>query len=87
MLKTENKVHPIAIKPEGSKEDRMAAQSAPIEAGQVHLPRTASWLVDFRLEMTAFPGGHHDDQVDSVSQFLAWATRPQPTIRVTKLLV
>lgn len=86
MLRTENKLRPMAIKPEGSKEDRMAAQSAVIEAGQVYLPTRASWLSDFRLEMTAFPGGRHDDQVDSVSQFLAWTTRPQPTVRVLKLL-
>jgi phage terminase large subunit-like protein len=25
------------------------------------------------LELLAFPNGRHDDQVDSVSQFLKWA--------------
>jgi predicted phage terminase large subunit-like protein len=65
---------PIGIKPEGSKADRMVAQSFKIEAGQVHLPREAEWLDAYLLELLAFPQGKHDDQVDSTSQFLKWAT-------------
>ena len=53
----------------------MAAQSAKIEAGQVHIPQQAPWLEDFRTEVLAFPHGTHDDQVDSMSQFLGWADR------------
>jgi predicted phage terminase large subunit-like protein len=64
---------PIGVKPEGSKAERMVAQSAKIEAGQVHLPRQADYLDCFLLELLAFPQGRHDDQVDSVSQFLKWA--------------
>jgi predicted phage terminase large subunit-like protein len=64
---------PIGHKPQGSKSDRMVAQSAAIEAGLVHLPRQAQWLAGFLLEMLAFPQGKHDDQVDSVSMFLNWA--------------
>jgi predicted phage terminase large subunit-like protein len=63
-------VRPIGIKPEGSKQERMAAQSAKIEAGHVHLPGYADWLPAFLDELLAFPGGKYDDQVDSVSQFL-----------------
>ncbi|MGY8682392.1 phage terminase large subunit [Bradyrhizobium sp. UFLA05-153] len=66
--------HPIAIVPKGDKQDRLAAQSAKIEAGQVLLPREAPWLADFLSEILAFPNGRHDDQVDSVSQFLFWAS-------------
>ena len=77
-LKRESKVRPIAIRPEGSKAMRMEAQSALIEAGHVLVPAAASWLGDFQLEMNAFPGGRHDDQVDSVSQFLEWASARQP---------
>jgi predicted phage terminase large subunit-like protein len=66
-------VRPIGQKPEGSKADRMIAQSAKIEAGHVHLPKEADWLDSFLLELLAFPYGRHDDQVDSVSQFLKWA--------------
>jgi predicted phage terminase large subunit-like protein len=64
--------YPIGIKPEGSKVDRMVAQSAKIEAGHVHLPKDAPWLGDFLNELLSFPNGRHDDQVDSVSQFLRW---------------
>jgi predicted phage terminase large subunit-like protein len=65
---------PLGIKPEGSKADRMAAQSAKVEAGHVHLPKDAEWLDSFLLEMLAFPKGRHDDQIDSVSQFLKWVS-------------
>ena len=65
-------VRPIGRKPEGSKVDRMVAQSAMIEAEHLHLPREADWLDTFLLELLAFPHGRHDDQVDSVSQFLKW---------------
>ena len=66
---------PIGQNPEGSKAERMAAQSAKVEAGHVHLPREAEWLDGFSLELLAFPRGKHDDQVDSVSQFLNWTAR------------
>ena len=56
----------------------MVAQSAKIEAGQVHLPREAEWLDTFLHELLAFPNGRHDDQVDSVSQFLKWASLRGP---------
>jgi len=65
---------PIGIKAEGSKKERMEAQTAKVEAGQVHLARYADWLDSFLLELLAFPYGQHDDQVDSVSQFLKWAS-------------
>jgi predicted phage terminase large subunit-like protein len=63
---------PIGIKPEGDKVDRMAAQSARFEAGQVFLPREAPWLSDFLHEILGFPHARNDDQIDSVSQFLNW---------------
>ncbi len=66
---------PIAIKPDGDKLVRMEAQTAKIEAGQVFLPKDAPWLGIFLDELLAFPKGRHDDQVDSVSQFLTWAAR------------
>ena len=66
--------HAIGQKPQGSKRDRMEAQSAKIEAGHVHVVK-AAWLATFLLELLAFPRGRHDDQVDSVSQFLNWAAK------------
>ena len=68
---------PIGIKPEGDKLVRMEAQCARFEAGQVHLPREAPWLDDFLHEVLAFPYARHDDQIDSVSQFLNWAEAEQ----------
>jgi predicted phage terminase large subunit-like protein len=65
-------LRPIGVRPVGDKVDRMAAQSAKFEAGQVHLAKDADWHADFLGEMLAFPNGRHDNQVDSVSQLLAW---------------
>lgn len=67
-------VRPIPILPEGDKVTRMAARSATIEAGYVLLPRQALWLQDFLTEVLQFPYGRHDDQVDSLSQFLQWVS-------------
>ena len=71
---------PIARKAEGSKVDRMVAQSAKIEAGHVLLPKEADWLDTFLHELLAFPTGRHDDQVDSVSQFLKWASSQRESV-------
>jgi predicted phage terminase large subunit-like protein len=76
-LRREGRLRPIPIRPERDKIVRLEAQSAVIEAGHVLLPETAPWLDDFRAEILAFPYGRYDDQVDSVSQFLAWAARNQ----------
>lgn len=59
---------PIGVKPDDSKPDRMASQSA-----KFHLPQQAEWLDSFLLEVLGFQHARHDDQVDSVSQFLKWA--------------
>ncbi len=77
-LGREGDVRPIPIMPEGDKVTRMSAQTAKIEAGYVVLPERASWLQDFQTEVLQFPHGRHDDQVDSLSQFLAWVSRPKP---------
>lgn len=61
----------IPVKPQGNKLARMSIQSAKFEAGQVWLPKTAPWLPTLEAELFAFPGGRHDDQVDSISQALA----------------
>lgn len=72
----------IGINPEGDKVTRMEGQSPRIEAGDVLLPKEAPWLADFLDEILGFPNGRHDDQVDSVSQFLGWqgARRPEPVL-------
>ena len=69
---------PIGRRPEASKVERMVAQSAKIEAAHVHLPKEAAWLDTLLHELLAFPNGRHDDQVDSVSQFLKWSSQQSP---------
>lgn len=79
-IPTANEV--FAYKPEGDKMVRMSAQSARIEAGRVYLPERADWLEDFRTEVLQFPHGRHDDQVDSLSQFLDWAEKQRARIEM-----
>jgi predicted phage terminase large subunit-like protein len=60
----------IAIVPKESKQARASAVSPDIEAGNVYLPKYASFTNDFINEAAAFPSGEHDDQVDAMSQAL-----------------
>jgi len=55
---------------------RMHAQTAMIENGFVSIPQSAPWLAEYLHEMTVFPNGKHDDQVDSTAQFLEWFKTP-----------
>jgi hypothetical protein len=64
--------------PECDKIMRLYAQTASIENGSVYLPETAPWLAEYLHEMTTFPKGKHDDQVDSTAQFLDWFKMPFP---------
>jgi predicted phage terminase large subunit-like protein len=58
----------------------MAAQTAVIEAGAVHLPTQAHWLEEFKKELLSFPASKHDDQIDALSQALQRASTPdRPT--------
>jgi predicted phage terminase large subunit-like protein len=57
---------------------RLHAQTAMIENGFVYIPETAPWLAEYLHEMTVFPKGKHDDQVDSTAQFLDWFKTPMP---------
>lgn len=77
----------ISVDPKGSKQARAAAVTPMVESGNVWLPASsfipcppgyeATAVGDFVEEHAAFPvGGVHDDQVDALSQVLAWK-RPQ----------
>ncbi|MBR0938866.1 phage terminase large subunit [Bradyrhizobium jicamae] len=65
-------LHTVAIKPEGDKRARMSIHSTKFANGQVLLPQEASWLADLEDELFGFPGSRYDDQVDSISQALAY---------------
>jgi predicted phage terminase large subunit-like protein len=64
--------------PQSDKVMRMHAQTAMIENGFVHVPSTAPWLAEYLHELTTFPRGRHDDQVDSTAQMLDWFKQPMP---------
>jgi predicted phage terminase large subunit-like protein len=64
----------IPVEPDGSKEARAHAVTALFEAGNVLLPdrSLAPWIDEYRLELTRFPSGAHDDQVDATTQALRY---------------
>ncbi|AGI66495.1 hypothetical protein OAN307_c07700 [Octadecabacter antarcticus 307] len=76
-LKRNSELNVIGIVPKQDKATRLMSVSAMIEAGRVLVPKEAAWLADFRRELTLFPNARHDDQVDSLSQFLKWMEQPQ----------
>jgi predicted phage terminase large subunit-like protein len=56
----------IGVKPDGGKVARAASVQAIVESGAVVLPEHAPWLDAWLDEVTAFPNGKHDDQVDAM---------------------
>jgi predicted phage terminase large subunit-like protein len=77
-LSVETRLPTIGIVPKGDKEARAARASGLIEAGRVLLPDEAPWLAAFESEVGGFPNARHDDQVDSMTQFLNWAPEAKP---------
>jgi predicted phage terminase large subunit-like protein len=68
----ENSINVTPYTPDTDKRSRLIAQSDLFVGGSVRLPKNAPWLEDFTAELLAFPGGRHDDQVDALTQGLAW---------------
>lgn len=68
------------IEPKGTKAERLYAQTHWLEGGRVLLPSAADWLRDFIGELLGFDDtaaakrGQHDDQVDALSQLLAYCS-------------
>ena len=60
----------IQYKPKGNKVTRANSAVLHIKSGDVLLAKGASWLVEFRAEINAFPNGKHDDQVDALTQLI-----------------
>src|SRR5258705_81245 len=65
-------VRPIPV--ERDKIGRLYVQQAKFEAGLVLFPRAAPFLAALEAELLTFPQGRTDDQVDSISQALAYKT-------------
>lgn len=63
-------VNPIKINHD--KVGRLYVQQAKFAAGRVWFPRNAAFLAELEMELLTFPQGRHDDQVDSISQALAY---------------
>lgn len=55
-----------------AKEERLAVGVDRLYSGTVRFPEAAPWLATLKREMLGFPTLTHDDQVDSVTQFLQW---------------
>ena len=67
----EQSINVTVYKPDTDKRARVIAQSDLFAGGSVRFPRRAGWLEEFTAELLAFPG-RHDDQVDALTQGLAW---------------
>lgn len=75
----------IAVQPEGGKLARAQAAQPWVEAGNVYLPTQRphgrliperAWVDDFLHQLTVFPNGAHDDDVDAFTQLLVRWQRP-----------
>jgi predicted phage terminase large subunit-like protein len=71
-LRAQGIIRPIGIHPVQDKLTRAEAQSDRISSGRVHLPEESPWREEFMNEILSFPNGRHDDQIDSMTQFLKW---------------
>jgi predicted phage terminase large subunit-like protein len=63
-------VRPIPV--ERDKIGRLYVQQSKFEAGLVLFPKGAKFLPELEIELLTFPQGKTDDQVDSISQALAY---------------
>lgn len=63
-------VRPIPV--ERDKIGRLYVQQAKFEAGLVLFPKAGRFLAELETELLTFPQGKTDDQVDSISQALAY---------------
>ena len=71
-FKAQGPFKPMMISPRGDKVERVNGCLGEVEGGHILLPEDAPWLDTFCSELRAFPDGRHDDQVDSLSQFINW---------------
>jgi predicted phage terminase large subunit-like protein len=67
----EKRINVVEVKPDRDKLSRLISQIDLFEGGSVLLPKDAPWLDAFVSELLSFPG-RHDDQVDALTQGLAW---------------
>jgi predicted phage terminase large subunit-like protein len=58
----------IPVIPAESKLARAYAVTPPFRSGNVYIPLMSTWAKDYEHELTIFPAGTYDDQVDATSQ-------------------
>jgi len=81
----EKHINVVDIKPDRDKQSRLISQIDLFEGGSILLPKDAPWLDAFVAELLSFPG-RHDDQVDALSQGLAWRReRKGPLVQRTTI--
>ncbi len=68
------------LKPDKDKVTRALPAAARMEAGTIYFKRGAPWLVDYEDELTTFPTGAHDDQVDVTSYAVQNIFKQKPKI-------
>lgn len=68
------------IKPDQDKRVRLFTQQAIFTVGRVWFPRQAPWLKVFLEEILSFPESPYSDQVDSLSQALAFKDGYDPGV-------
>jgi predicted phage terminase large subunit-like protein len=82
----EQSINVTTYKPDTDKRARLIAQTDLFAGGSVRFPQRATWLEEFVAELLAFPAGH-DDQVDALTQGLAWGRRNWGSKVVTRPLL
>jgi predicted phage terminase large subunit-like protein len=70
------------IIPHTDKVARASSATPTVEAGNVFLPENAPWTSDLIDRLAMFPNGTHDDDSDSISQYLNWIRERPSTFKV-----
>lgn len=84
-LNVNTRLSVTGVVPKDDKSTRMYSVTPLIESGRIAIPSEAPWLAEFQREVTLFPNGKNDDQVDSLSQFLRWLSEPKPSYGFTQV--
>ena len=79
-LERNTRIPVLPVKVDKNKVARANSSTPLIKAGKVFLPENAPWLFDYIEELSAFPNGEYDDQVDSTTQALEYMRGPRETL-------
>ena len=72
VLRTTTRIPVVGIQANASKICRAQAVSGTIESACVYIPESAPWLYEFESQIAQFPAAAHDDDVDAMTQALAY---------------